>query len=205
MKITKKASKGLKREFNIIIPSKEIEDKINAKLSEIALTARIPGFRPGKIPASILKARIGKEIRGEVLQSSIDEASKKAIQDENLTPVTKPSIDIEKYDEGNDLKASLSLEVMPTIKHIDLSKVKLDKPIAKVEDKDIKEALERIGKQNQQTQPLKKARKSKTVETSGLIYCIVSYIANPDVTIPPGELIYIEISFLGFSDSKNNN
>ena len=95
MKITKKASKGLKREFNIIISSKEIEDKINAKLSEIALTARIPGFRPGKIPASILKARIGKEIRGEVLQSSIDEASKKAIQDENLTPVTKPSIDIE--------------------------------------------------------------------------------------------------------------
>ena len=165
MKITKKASKGLKREFNIIIPSKEIEDKINAKLSEIALTARIPGFRPGKIPASILKARIGKEIRGEVLQSSIDEASKKAIQDENLTPVTKPSIDIEKYDEGNDLKASLSLEVMPTIKHIDLTKVKLDKPIAKVEDKDIKEALERIGKQNQQTQPLKKARKSKMGDT----------------------------------------
>ena len=165
MKITKKASKGLKREFNIIISSKEIEDKINAKLSEIALTARIPGFRPGKIPASILKARIGKEIRGEVLQSSIDEASKKAIQDENLTPVTKPSIDIEKYDEGKDLKASLSLEVMPTIKHIDLSKVKLDKPIAKVEDKDIKEALERIGKQNQQTQPLKKARKSKMGDT----------------------------------------
>ena len=165
MKITKKASKGLKREFNIVISSKEIEDKINSKLSEIALTARIPGFRPGKIPASILKARIGKEIRGEVLQSSIDEASKKAIQDENLTPVTKPSIDIEKYDEGNDLKASLSLEIMPTIKHIDLSKVKLDKPIAKVEDKDIKEALERIGKQNQQTQPLKKARKSKMGDT----------------------------------------
>ena len=165
MKITKKASKGLKREFNIIISSKEIEDKINAKLSEIALTAKIPGFRPGKIPTSILKARIGKEIRGEVLQSSIDEASKKAIQDENLTPVTKPSIDIEKYDEGNDLKASLSLEIMPTIKHIDLSKVKLDKPIAKVEDKDIKEALERIGKQNQQTQPLKKARKSKMGDT----------------------------------------
>ena len=66
MKITKKNSKGLKREFNIVISAKEIEDKINEKLSEIALTARIPGFRPGKIPNSILKARIGKEVRGEV-------------------------------------------------------------------------------------------------------------------------------------------
>ena len=165
MKITKKNSKGLKREFNIVISAKEIEDKINEKLSEIALTARIPGFRPGKIPTSILKARIGKEVRGEILQTSIDEASKKAIQDENLKPVMKPSIDIEKYDEGSDLKALLSLEIMPIIKHIDLSKIKLEKFIAKVSDKDVNEALDRIAKQNQQTQPLKKARKSKLGDT----------------------------------------
>ena len=165
MKITKKNTKGLKREFNIVITAKEIEDKINEKLSEIALTARIPGFRPGKIPTSILKARIGKEVRGEVLQTSIDEASKKAIQDENLKPVMKPSIDIEKYDEGSDLKALLSLEIMPLIKHIDLSKIKLEKYIAKVSDKDVNEALDRIAKQNQQTQPLKKERKCKLGDT----------------------------------------
>ena len=100
MKITKKASKGLKREFNIVVSSKEIEEKINDKLSEIAASARIPGFRPGKIPTSILKARVGKEVMGQVIQSSIDEATKKAIQDENLKPVTKPSIEIDKYDEG---------------------------------------------------------------------------------------------------------
>ena len=52
-------------------------------------------------------------------------ASKKAILDENLQPVTKPSINVEKYDEGSDLKASLSLEIMPLIKHIDLSKIKV--------------------------------------------------------------------------------
>ena len=165
MKITKKNSKGLKREFNIVISAKEIEDKINEKLSEIALTARIPGFRPGKIPTSILKARIGKEVRGEILQTSIDEASKKAIQDENLKPVMKPSINLEKYDEGSDLKALLSLEIMPIIKHIDLSKIKLEKFIAKVSDKDVNEALDRIAKQNQQTQPLKKGRKSKLGDT----------------------------------------
>lgn len=165
MKITKKNTKGLKREFSIVISAKEIEDKINEKLSEIALTARIPGFRPGKIPASILKNRIGNEVRGEVLQTSIDEASKKAIRDENLQPVTKPSIDVEKYDEGSDLKASLSLEIMPLIKHIDLSKIKLEKYIAKVSDKDVNEALDRIAKQNQQTQPLKKERKSKLGDT----------------------------------------
>lgn len=165
MKITKKTTKGLKREFDIKISSKEIEERINQKLSEIALTAKIPGFRPGKIPTSILKARIGKEVRGEVLQNFIDEASKKAIQDENLQPVTKPSIEVKKYDEGSDLSASLALEVMPVIKHIDFSKIKLSKFTAKVGDKEINDALDRIGKQNQQTQPLKKARKSKMGDT----------------------------------------
>jgi len=165
MKITKKASKGLKREFNIVVPSKEIEEKINDKLSEIAASARIPGFRPGKIPTSILKARIGKEVMGEVIQSSIDEATKKAIQDENLKPVTKPSIEIDKYDEGSDLNAKLSLEIMPEIKHIDLSKIKLNKPIVEVSDKEVKEALDRLGKQNQQTVPLKQTRKSKIGDT----------------------------------------
>ena len=165
MKITKKASKGLKREFNIVVSSKEIEEKINDKLSEIAASARIPGFRPGKIPTSILKARVGKEVMGQVIQSSIDEATKKAIQDENLKPVTKPSIEIDKYDEGADLKAKLSLEIMPEIKHIDLSKIKLNKPIAEVSDKEVKEALDRLAKQNQQTVPIKKKRKSKTGDT----------------------------------------
>ena len=165
MKITKKAFKGLKREFNIVVSSKEIEEKINDKLSEIAASARIPGFRPGKIPTSILKARVGKEVMGQVIQSSIDEATKKAIQDENLKPVTKPSIEIDKYDEGADLKAKLSLEIMPEIKHIDLSKIKLNKPIAEVSDKEVKEALDRLAKQNQQTVPIKKKRKSKTGDT----------------------------------------
>ena len=168
MKITKKASKGLKREFNIVVSSKEIEEKINDKLSEIAASARIPGFRPGKIPTSILKARVGKEVMGQVIQSSIDEATKKAIQDENLKPVTKPSIEIDKYDEGADLKAKLSLEIMPEIKHIDLSKIKLNKPIAEVSDKEVKEALDRLAKQNQQTVPIKKKRKSKTGDTLGI-------------------------------------
>ena len=164
MKITKKNTKGLKREFSIVISAKEIEDKINEKLSEIALTARIPGFRPGKRPASILKNRIGNEVRVRFCKHLLMRLLKKLFE-MKIFNILQYLINVEKYDEGSDLKASLSLEIMPLIKHIDLSKIKLEKYTAKVSDKDVNEALDRIAKQNQQTQPLKKERKSKLGDT----------------------------------------
>ena len=165
MKIKKKSSIGLKTEFTITFSPEDIELRVNSKLSEIASSARIPGFRPGKIPVSVLKNRVGKEVTGEVIQIAIDEASKKAIADEKLRPVMKPSIKIDKYEDGSSLSANLSVETMPDIKPIDLSLLKLKKLVVDVTEKEINESLDRISKQNQQTKKISKDRKCKLGDT----------------------------------------
>ena len=134
MKITKKSSKGLKREFNLSFSHEEISKKIDSKLREIGSSARIPGFRPGKVPLSIIKSRVGKEVTNEVVHNSVEEATKKVISDEKLRPVMKPFVDIQEYNEGSELKAHIEMEIMPKITPMDLSKIKIEKQISDVSD-----------------------------------------------------------------------
>ncbi len=165
MKIIKKTSKGLKRVFNLSFSNEEISEKIDLKLKEIGSSARIPGFRPGKVPVSIIKSRIGKEITNEVINNAVEDATKKVISDEKIRPVMKPLIDIQDYQEGTELKASIQMEVMPKISPIDLSKIKIEKQISSVSENEIKEALGRLAKQNQTTKKVETKRKSKMNDT----------------------------------------
>ena len=68
MAVTQTLSEGLKREFEVIITKKEIEKLVDQKLESIAKEANLPGFRPGKVPVSVVKNRFGKQILGEVVR-----------------------------------------------------------------------------------------------------------------------------------------
>ena len=165
MKITKKSSKGLKREFNLSFSHEEISKKIDSKLIEIGSSARIPGFRPGKVPLSIIKSRVGKEVTNEVVHNSVEEATKKVISDEKLRPVMKPFVDIQEYNEGSELKVHIGMEIMPKITPMDLSKIKIEKQISDVSETEINETLERLSEQNQKTKKVEIKRKSKMKDT----------------------------------------
>ena len=67
MQVTQTAAEGLRREFKIVIPAKDFETEVERRLAEIGQSARLPGFRPGKVPLPVLKKRFGKSIMGEVL------------------------------------------------------------------------------------------------------------------------------------------
>ncbi len=67
MEVIQTSAEGLKREFKIVVDAKDIETRIDSRLSEISKTANIPGFRPGKVPVSLLRQRYGNSLRGEVL------------------------------------------------------------------------------------------------------------------------------------------
>ncbi len=75
MNVTETSAEGLKREFKITIPASEVEDKITKRLDEVGRMARIPGFRPGKVPLTLLRKRYGAAVRGEVLESAVQDSS----------------------------------------------------------------------------------------------------------------------------------
>ena len=125
----------------------------------------MPGFRPGKVPHSIIKSKFGKQIFGEVVNESLNNASKKIVDDFKINAATQPKMDVKSLDEGKDIKVEYSVEVMPEFKVPDLTKLKITRPIVNVEEKQVDESIQRIAKQNTKTEKIKKDRKTKLNDT----------------------------------------
>src|SRR5207248_2026598 len=115
MQVTETASDGLKREFRIVVPAGELEEKVADRLGEIGRSIVLPGFRPGKVPMQILRRRFGNSVLGEVLETAVQGSSAEAIRDANLRPALPPKVDIVSFSEGADLEYKMSLEVLPEI------------------------------------------------------------------------------------------
>ena len=165
MAVTETLSEGLKREYEVIITKKEIEKLVDQKLESIAKEANLPGFRPGKVPVSVVKNRFGKEVLGEVVRESVDAATKDTMEKNKLTPSSQPKIEIVSFEEGKDLKAKLLVEIMPDFEIPDLSSLDITKPVVKVSDKDINDAVEKIAQENVGTREIAKDRPAKKGDT----------------------------------------
>ena len=162
MKVTELKSEGLSKSYKIVIPSAEISKAIDARLLEVASTAKIDGFRPGKIPMPIVKSRFGTQVSGEIVEKQVSDSMRKLFTDKKIKPAMQPKVDFEgKPLDGSDVKFTVNLEIMPDIKIQDFSKLKFDRLVASVEEKDINKALEDIANNQKSYAPLKKKRKSK--------------------------------------------
>jgi trigger factor len=144
-----------------VISANDIDTKINERLSELAPTLRLPGFRPGKVPTQLVKKRFGQSVLGEVLEKSVNDSSQKTLDDRGLRPALQPSIEVTSFEEGKDLEFSLTVELMPEIDPIDFSAISLEKLVATPGDKEMNEALEKLAEQHKGSEPIKTKRASK--------------------------------------------
>lgn len=161
MNVSETKSDGLLREYKIVITAAEIDAEVAKKLEELAKTVKMPGFRPGKVPLSVVKTRFGDQARGEAIKTALDEGARQAIEGNDLRLASQPQVDIKSYEEDKDLEASLACEVMPAIAMPDLSKLSIEKPRIESDPKEIDEALDRIADENRPTVALAKPRAAK--------------------------------------------
>ena len=161
MEVTETITEGLKREFKVVIAAAEIDSKVDERLKEIAPTLQLPGFRPGKVPATLVKKRFGQSLLGEVLEKSVNESSQQALDERGLRPAGQPNIEVVSFDEGKDLEFNLSVELMPEIEPLDYSVLKLKKLVAEANDKDIDDALSKLAEQHKGSEPISSKRASK--------------------------------------------
>ncbi|MEC8642205.1 MAG: trigger factor [Pseudomonadota bacterium] len=162
MKISETKAEGLVREYSIIITAAEIEEQVSAKLAELAGTVNMPGFRPGKVPMSVVKSRFGGQVQGEALKNALDEGARQAIEDNELRLASQPSVEITSYEDGKDMEAALSCEVMPEISMPDLAALKIEKPTLEAGDAEIDEALTNIADGNRPTVEVTGKRAAKS-------------------------------------------
>ena len=166
MEVKELKSKGLKREFSITIGIDDIKEKKIKKLQDIASKAKIDGFRPGKVPTSHIEKLYGQSVMVEVIEETVSEASQSVLQDRDLRAAVKPEVKLgsdmnEVIEKNKDLIFTMNCEVLPEIEITDFSKIKLDKPVSKPTEKDIKDALEYLAKQNKSFKEVPEKTKSK--------------------------------------------
>ena len=161
MNVSETKSEGLLREYQIVITAAEIDAEVFKKLEEIATTVKMPGFRPGKVPMSVVKSRFSDQVRGDAIKAALDEGARQAIEGNDLRLASQPQVDIKSYEDGKDLEASFACEVMPAITLPDLGKVSVDRPKVDSDPKEVEETLGRIADENRPTAPIAKARAAK--------------------------------------------
>ena len=160
MKIEVKSKKGLSTTLSVIVDKNTIQLKVNERLSELQKEVSLKGFRPGKVPPSLIKSQFGKSIYGEVIDKVLRETSSKAITEKKLKVAGQPKIDLKQFGEGKDLNYELMIDCLPNIKLNPLEKIKANEYKIKIDKKIIEDKLKELANQNKQFEEKKENEKS---------------------------------------------
>jgi trigger factor len=136
------AEASCRRELDLEIPAEEVSKATERVAKELARVARVPGFRPGKAPISLIKRRFADDIKGEVLQSLVPERVEKAVVEQKLSPVSQPQVDKLDFNEGQPLKFRAVFEVLPEFELQTYKGLEIEMPPMDVTDEDVNKALE---------------------------------------------------------------
>ena len=161
MQVTETKHEGLLYEFTITVPAADVSTVVEKRLNDLKKTAKLPGFRPGKVPVSILRKQYGPSVMGEVLERTVGETSQKMIAERELRPIIQPKIEVIKFEDGSDLEYTMALEVMPDVKPMDFSKIELERMIVSPNEDEINKALERLADANKTSEVISSSRKTK--------------------------------------------
>ena len=133
MKIEIQSKKGLRTILSVVVDKKTIQSKMDQRLIELQKEVALKGFRPGKVPPSLIKSQFGKSIYGEVIDKLLRETSSQAILDKKLKVAGQPKIDLKQFGEGKDLNYELQIDCLPNIELKPLDKLKAQEYKIKIE------------------------------------------------------------------------
>ena len=154
LQISLESQEGLERRLRVQVPAARIDAEVSTRLQKVGRTARIKGFRPGKVPAKIVRQHYGDQVRQEVLQEVLQSSFSEAVNKEQLRPVGGPQIEPEVLEEGKDLAYTAVFEVYPEVQLSNLDKLHVAKPEISIADSDIDGMLENLRKQRADWQPV---------------------------------------------------
>ncbi|HNJ48922.1 MAG TPA: trigger factor, partial [Novosphingobium sp.] len=162
MQIVETTNEGLKRAYSVKIAAKDIAARVDGEVAKIAPQVRMPGFRPGKVPANLVKKMHGPALHQEALNTTVREALDKVVADNKLRPATQPQVALgEGYEEGKDAELTVSLEVLPAIAAPSLDGLKLEKLVVAVSEAEVDEQVARLASGAKSFTDAKKGKKAE--------------------------------------------
>ncbi len=144
IEFTPRASEGVERFVQVSVPAEVVKDAEDKAARRYASTVRLPGFRPGKAPATVVRKKFGDAIRQEALEALVREAYQEFVEKESIKVAAQPQVHDLKFEEGKPLTFELHLEVRPTIELARTNGFRIERPAAKVTDEQLAQQLEQV-------------------------------------------------------------
>lgn len=137
-----------RREIQVEIPADVVSREAESVVQKLQKFARLPGFRRGKVPASVIRQRFPEEIRSELIEALIPRFFRQEAQKQGLEPVSQPRVTDLHLHEGEPLRFKASFEVLPPIDVVGYDQLRLEPPDTSVTDKEVENALQQLREQN---------------------------------------------------------
>ena len=147
MQVSVESISTVETRLKIQVPAEEVKKQINARLREIGKQVRLKGFRPGRIPFSVLNQRYGPQAKQEVIQQTAQTALQEAVEKESLRIAANPRVESEPVLGESELEINAIIETYPDLDSIDVSNIVIERPDVSVVDSDVTEMLETLKKQ----------------------------------------------------------
>lgn len=157
MQATVETLSTLERRMTVALPMKPLEEEIGQRLSRLARTAKLPGFRPGKVPMSMVQKNYGPQVRDEVFANAVERSFTDAVNENKLRVAGYPSIEHKPAaDAAENLEYVATFEVFPEIELGDLSAAQIERPLLEVGDADIDKTIDVLRRQRATYEPVER-------------------------------------------------
>src|SRR4051812_48973475 len=149
IKTVETENEGLKRAFMLTSPAEDIEARVDQEVKRIAPQIRMPGFRPGKVPANLIRKMHGESLRGDALQGAVQDGVQQLLSDQKIRPALQPQVELDQgYTPGQDAEVKVSLEALPEVGAPQIQDLKLERLTVEPDDAAVNQQLEQLARQN---------------------------------------------------------
>lgn len=147
MHIAETLNEGLRREYSLTIPKADIDARVDKQLAEVAGRVAMPGFRPGKVPANLVRKMHGAALRQEALEGAVKDGVQQLLSEKNLRPATQPEVELTTADPNADVGLKVSVELLPAVEPGEVDGIALEKLTVEADDTELDAALSRLAEQ----------------------------------------------------------
>ncbi len=196
MQVTETLTDGLKRGYTVVVPAADIEGRRTKRLTELGRTLNLPGFRPGKVPMPVVKQRFGTAVTAEVLEESVNDATRQVLADRGLRPALQPKVNVVTIEDAKDLEFNVEVELLPDIALPDFATIALTRLKAEPAAETVDKALADIAERNRDTVVIDPPRAAATGEVLTVDY--LGKIDGVPFTGGTGTGMDVEIGGTGF-------
>ena len=141
------STSGLERRIEVTVPGDTLASRIDERLKALARTARLKGFRPGKVPFAVVQKQYGGQVRTEAVNELVQASFEEAVNRENLRPAGDPRIEPLQPGAGEAIRYAAVFEVLPEISIQPLEQLKIERPVAKITDADVDAMIQSMRRQ----------------------------------------------------------